>query len=95
MGARQMLKNNLGGTDDDMRNLVDSILSINPNDWVDETFNVKTKLHFDTNQNLIAMFNDIGNDSGQNLFLTNIFITLTIIMVVLAVIKYARCRNAK
>ena len=91
----EMLKNNLGGTDEDIQNLVDSILSINQNEWADEPFSVKTKLHFDANQNLIAMFNDIGNDSGQNLFLTNIFITLTIIIVVLAVIKYARCRNAK
>ena len=86
----EMLKNNLCGGEADVQHLVDSVQNIASNEWADELFSVKAKLHVDANQNLIDAFDNIANDHNPNLFLMNIFITLTIIIIIFTVIKYAR-----
>ena len=77
----EMLKNNLGGNDADVENLVYNIISIDPDAWIDTSVLEKGKLAREANQELINAYKNIAIDSDRNIFITFVFLIIIIIII--------------
>ncbi len=90
-GEAEFIKNNLGGNETDLQELVNDIININSNDWNDEPLSAKLDTLKGTNQGLINNFKSIAKDFGlapANMFINMMFVLVIIVTVLMLVKKY-------
>ncbi len=88
-----ILKDNLGGTDAEVQKLVNNILSIDPNSWVDEPITIKIEQAIKTNEKFISILDAIANLPSTDKNKESNYLIVALVFIIVTFIIITKRRN--